>query len=75
MDVMIDLLYEIKAGTPLGRILVVLLNASRPGESDPAGRIKLCDIPLPALACLAGVTHEELTGLLEYLERKGIIAR
>jgi len=62
------LLYEIKAGTPLGRVLVVFLNLYL--HSEYAGgnkRGNLKDIPIKVIAA-AGVTPEEIWESLNQLE-------
>lgn len=73
MGSMIDLLYEIKAETPVGRILVILFHVILQKEVSPAGKINLCGISLPVLAGLAEVTEEELKESIDFLQLKGII--
>ncbi|HBV98218.1 MAG: hypothetical protein JL50_00085 [Peptococcaceae bacterium BICA1-7] len=75
MGFMIDMLYEIKAETPVGRILVILVNVILRKEISPAEKIDLCHISLPVLAELAGVTEEELQESIDFLQLKGIIAK
>ncbi|MDQ0287598.1 hypothetical protein J2Z49_002728 [Desulfofundulus luciae] len=63
------LLYEIKAGTPLGRVLVVFLNLylhSECAAGNKRGNLK--NIPIKVLAEAAGVTPEELWESLDQLE-------
>lgn len=63
------LLYEMKAGTPLGRVLVVFLNLYLHSEysgGDKRGNLK--NIPIKLIAESAGVTAEELREFLNRLE-------
>lgn len=61
------LLYEIKAGTPLGRLLVVFLNLYLNSECALDNqRANLKNIPIKTIAEYAGVTPEELWEFLEH---------
>ena len=71
INLMASLLYEIKAGTPQGRVAVLLLNLYLPvdGVHQSPGVLSL-----PTLAGLAGVREEELHAALDFLQQKGIIS-
>lgn len=68
------LLYEMKAGTPLGKTINVLFNLyCYEGKVLAAGSINLIDIPLKKMAGLAGISEEELWDSLDFLHQNGII--
>ncbi|WP_018086221.1 hypothetical protein [Desulfurispora thermophila] len=66
-----DLLFEIKANTPLGKTVKTLLNLFL---SKGKGRSPdLAGISCHELANLIGITPAELKESLEYLQQQGII--
>ncbi|MTI85681.1 MAG: hypothetical protein FH756_17735 [Firmicutes bacterium] len=71
VNLMQDLLFEIKADTPLGRTVKMLLNLFLCEDED--GVLDLTGISCQKLANLTGVNHTELQESLEYLQRQGII--
>lgn len=72
INLMANLLYEIKAGTPLGRVTVILLNLPFPSTCSPTLESQAV-LSLPTLAKLAGVSERELRPALDFLQQKGII--
>ena len=71
---MTSLLYEIKAGTPLGKILVVLINLCPPvRDGRSTEKTDFTGVPVSGLAELAGVTEKELRESLICLQQQGII--
>lgn len=74
LNTMSNLLYEVKAETPLGKTLKVLINlCRRHGETSVFETVKLPGISLRRLALLAGISRAELQQSLDYLRLKGII--
>lgn len=74
LNTMSNLLYEVKAETPLGKTLKVLINLyRRQGETSVNETMKLSGISLHGLACLAGISEAELQQSLDYLRQEGII--
>lgn len=74
LNTMSNLLYEVKAETPLGKTLKVLMNLYRHhGETSMNETVKLSGISLQGLALLAGISEAELQQSLDSLRRKGII--
>lgn len=72
INVMTNLLYEVKADTPLGKTLKVLLNLFLNKGKD--GVLDLAGVSYQKLANLTGVTEKELQVSLDYLQQEGIIA-
>lgn len=71
VNLMRDLLFEIKADTPLGKTVKMLLNLFLcEGEE---GILDLTGISYHKLANLIGISHTELQESLEYLQQQGII--
>jgi len=74
LNTMSTLLYEMKAGTPLGKTVNILFNLYRyEGKVSADGAINLIDISLKRLADLAGISKEDLLDSLDFLHRNGII--
>lgn len=73
INLMANLLYEIKAGTPLGRVTVILLNLYFSADGNPASESPGVH-SLPALAGLAGVSEGDLSVALCFLQQKGILS-
>lgn len=74
LNIMSTLLFEIKAGTPLGKTVNILFNLCRyEGKASASGTINLADISLKKLAGLAGISEAELRDSLDFLHRNGII--
>ncbi|WP_027363920.1 hypothetical protein [Desulfotruncus alcoholivorax] len=71
VNLMRDLLFEIKAGTPLGKTVKMLLNLFLCEGED--GIFDLTGISCHKLANLIGISHSELQESLEYLQQQGII--
>lgn len=72
VNLMQDLLYEIKADTPLGKTVKVLLNLFFcEGEYQA---LDLTGISYCKLANLIGISLTELQESLEYLQRQGVIS-
>jgi len=73
-NIMSILLYEIKAGIPLGKTVNILSNLCRyEGKASASGTINLADISLKKLAGLARISEAELQDSLDFLHRNGII--
>lgn len=73
IEFMTFLLFEIKARTPLGRILIFLLNLTSHTEGVSDEKVALKSIPIAVFIESTGVTEEELWESLEHLQQKGII--
>lgn len=74
LNTMSTLLYEIKAGPPLGKTMNILFNLCRyQGKTSAEGTINLAEVSLKKLAGLAGISEAELIDALDYLHRNGII--
>lgn len=72
VNLMRDLLFEIKADTPLGKTIKMLLNLLLSDGED--GILDLTGLSYQKLASLIGVSHAELQESLEYLQQRGIIS-
>ena len=72
VNLMRDLLYEIKADTPLGKTVKMLLNLFLCEGEDWV--LDLTGISYYKLANLIGISLTELQESLEYLQRQGIIS-
>lgn len=70
LNKMRNLLYEIKADTPLGITVITLLNIFVEGRE---GNLALTGISYDKLACSMGISPRELLDSLEYLHQQGII--
>ncbi|MFZ5633785.1 MAG: hypothetical protein ACOY40_13160 [Bacillota bacterium] len=74
INTMTFLLYEIKAGTPLGKTVKVLFDLfGHEGKSSPGGTINLSAVSLRTLANSAGISGEELQDSLDCLQRQKVI--
>jgi hypothetical protein len=74
LNIISNLLYEVKAETPLGKTLKVLINLyRRQCETSVNEILRLSGISSQKLARLAGITEAELQQSLDYLRQKGII--
>lgn len=73
INLMANLLYEVKSGTPLGRVTVILLNLYFPEAGAPAQKSPGV-LSISILASLAGVSELELRSVLDFLQQKGIIS-
>lgn len=69
-----NLLYEVKAETPLGKTLKALINLCRHHEKTSVSETpNLSGISFQRLARLAAVSEAELQQSLDYLHQNGII--
>lgn len=74
LNTMSHLLFEVKAETPLGKTLKVLISLyRRQCETSVNETLTLSGISLQGLARLAGISDAELQQSLDYLRQKGII--
>ncbi|KJS12798.1 MAG: hypothetical protein VR67_06215 [Peptococcaceae bacterium BRH_c8a] len=71
VNLMRNLLFEIKAETPLGKTVKIILNLFFCEGED--GFLDLTGISYHKLANLIGISHTELQESLEYLQQQGII--
>lgn len=70
---MADLLYEIKAGTPLGNTLKTLLNlCHRDAKVSEGGVMTLPGVSFLALARTTDISENDLQKALDYLQQRGI---
>lgn len=74
INTMAALLFEIKAGTPLGKTLKTLFNlCRRDGKDSAGGVINLTGISFRNLAGMMDITEPELKESLDYLQQNGKI--
>jgi len=71
LNLMRNLLFEVKADTPLGKTVKTLLNLFSEGNE---GVLDLTGISYNKLANLIGISETELQESLEYLHQQGIIS-
>lgn len=73
VNLMRELLFEIKADTPLGKTVKVLLNSFLCEGEGGDGTLDLTGISYHKLANLIGISQTELQESLEYLQQQGVI--
>lgn len=74
LNTMSTLLYEINAGTPLGKTVKILFNLYRyEGKTSGSGVINLTGISFHKLANLVEISEAELQESLNFLHQKGFI--
>lgn len=68
ISTMSALIYEIKAGTPLGKTIIIAFHLFYKSSGK-----NICGISSPTLAKMAGVSQDELEDCLDYLQKQKII--